>query len=458
MTEAMRYQSGFFTKDPTFRKHLFTMMLTITLQNVIAYSVNMADNIMLGSFSQNALSGAATVNQIFFMIQQLSLGIGDIVVMIGSQYWGKQELSPIRRLAGIALKTTAICCIIVFCICTFIPELVLGIFTSDTAILSEGLSYIRVVKYSFVLFMFSFCLMAALRAVEVVKIAFIVSVVSLVVNVGINGVLIFGLFGFPRMGIVGAAIGTVTARAVELVIILFYVIKKDKVLRLFSENPFLKDKALSADFRKAAVMLIPSEIVWAIATPFQTAILGSLSADAIAANSIATTFYNFLKVVARAAASSSAVMIGRAIGEGDIEEVKAKARTLCVIFVIMGVILGLGLFLLRGPLLSLYSLTDNAMILADQMIILYSFVMVSMSYMMPTLGGIIRAGGDTKFFLLLNLTGIWCLALPLAFLAAYVWHAPVVIVVLCVQSDQFVKAIPTFLRFRKYTWIHKLTR
>ncbi len=458
MTQAARYQSGFFTKDPTFKKHLFTMMLTITLQNVIAYSVNMADNIMLGSFSQNALSGAATVNQIFFMIQQLSLGIGDIVVMIGSQYWGKQDLSPIRRLTGIALKMTAVCCIIVFCVCTFIPELVLGFFTSEKAILSEGLSYIRVVKYSFVLFMFSFCLMAALRAVEVVKIAFIISVISLVVNVGINGVLIFGLFGFPRMGIVGAAIGTVTARGVEFAVILFYVLKKDKVLRLFSENPFRKDKGLSADFRKAAVMVIPAEIFWAVATPFQTAILGSLSADAIAANSIATTFYNFLKVVARAAASASAVMIGRAIGEGDIEEVKAKGRTLCVLFLVIGIVLGLGLFLLRGPLLSMYTLTDEALLLADQMIILYSFVMVAMSYMMPTISGIIKAGGDTKFVLLTNLTGIWCVALPLAFLAAYVWHAPVVIVVLCAQSDQFLKCIPTFLRFRKYTWIHKLTR
>lgn len=459
MTQSMNTQKpAFFTKDPTFRKRLFTLMLTIMLQNLIAYSVNMADNIMLGSYSQNALSGAATVNQIFFLIQQLMLVIGDIIVMIGAQYWGKNELSPIRRLTGIALKTTAVCAVLVFVLCTVIPEPLIRIFTSDPDIIEQGVSYLGIIKYSFILFMFSGCLIAALRTVEVVRIASLLSIICLVVNVGINACLIFGLFGLPKLGVVGAAIGTLIARAVELAGLLWYILKKDRVLRLFSENIFVKDKQLSADFRKAAALTLPADLCWAIVTPFQGAILGSLSANAIAANSIATTFYNLLKVAARAISSASAVIIGRAIGIGNMEEVKAKGRTLCVIYVVMGITLGLGLFLLRGPLLSMYALNEEALLLADQMIILYSFVMVAMSYMMPTLTGIIRAGGDTKFAMITNLAGIWCAVIPLSFLAAYVWHAPVVLVVLCAQSDQFLKCIPTFFRFRAYKWIRKLTR
>ena len=457
-TAARAVRPRFFSHDQNFKKRLIILMLTITLQNVIAYSVNMADNIMLGAYSQEALSGAATVNQIFFIIQQLAIAIGDALVMIGSQYWGKQELSPIRKIAGVALKTTAICCVIVFIACTFFPETILGVFTSNQAIMDEGLEYIKIVKYSFLLFMFSNCLMCALRTVEVVKIAFQVSIVALIINAGINWVLIFGHFGFPEMGVKGAAIGTVTARVVEFIIILYYVLKKDKVLRLFSENPFAKDKNLSRDYRKAASVMITTEMCWAVATPFQSAILGSMTADAIAANSIATTFYNFLKVVIRAGASAGSVLIGSAIGEGKIEEVKARGRTLSVIYIIIGIGLGLMLFFLRGPLLSMYVLTPEAYDITDQMIILYSLIMVGMSYQMPVTTGVIRAGGDTKFHMITGIIGTWCLSIPLGALAAFVWHAPVILVVLAAQSDQFVKCIPTFFKFRKYNWIMKLTR
>ncbi len=455
---AMKSRTSFFTREPGFKRKLFILMGTITLQNVIAYSVNMADNIMLGRFSQEALSGAATVNQIFFIIQQLCLAIGDVTVLIGSQYWGKQQLSPIRKIIGISLKTVAICCVIVFLCCTLIPEPLLRIFTSDEYILSEGLNYMNVVKYSFILFMFSSCLMAALRTVEVVKISFYVSIVSLVVNCCINAVLIFGMFGMPRMGVVGAAIGTVTARAVEFLILFIYILKKDKVLKLFSENPFKKDKGLSKDFAKAAAMMIPAELGWSVATPFQSAVLGSLSVNAIAANSIATTFYNFLKVIVRGAASASSVIIGSEIGKGKMEEVKAKGRTLSVIFICIGLVLGGMLLLLRGPLLSMYVLNDEALMYANQMIALYAFIMVTMAYQMPVTIGIIRAGGDTKFNLILTLTGIWCVCIPLSSLAAYVWHLPVILVVFFAQIDQVYKCIPAFLRFRTYKWIRKLTR
>ncbi len=458
MTAAIQKKQTFFTHEKGFRHRLFVLLATITLQNFIAYSVNMADNIMLGGYSQAALSGAATVNQIFFVIQSLSLAIGDSAVLIGSQYWGKKELTPIRRVAGIALKTTAISSIIVFCLCAFMPHLLLQIFTSDAEILNAGLEYMRIIKYTFVLFMFSSCLMSILRIVEVVRIAFICSIVSLILNCSINWLLIFGNMGCPELGITGASIGTIVSRIAEFLIILIYVLKKDKVLKLFSENPFKKDKNLSRDYRKAATVMIFTELCWSVATPIQSAILGSMSANAIAANSIATTFYNYLKVVIRAAASASAVIIGSAIGEGDIEEVKAKARTLSVVDVCLGIVLGVCLFLLRKPLLSLYVLNDEALYLANQMIMLYSIIMVTMSYQMPVTSGIIRAGGDTKFHMLINITGIWCVCIPLSFLAAYVWHAPVVIIVLCAQIDQIYKVFPTFMRFRKYQWIRKLTR
>ncbi|MDO4648061.1 MAG: MATE family efflux transporter [Eubacteriales bacterium] len=456
--KAQRTYADFFTKDPAFKRRMLVLMGTITLQNIIAYSINMVDNLMLGSFSQEALSGAAIVNQVFFIVQQLCIAIADVTVLIGSQYWGKKQISPIRKLIGIALKTTAICSVIVFGLCTFAPGVLLRLFTSDSHILNEGLSYLNIVKFSFVLFMFSSCFIAGLRTVEVVRISFYLSIVTLFVNCGINGLLIFGLFGLPRLGIVGAAVGTLIARIIEFIVLLFYVSKIDKVVDLFSENPFIGDPGLSKDFRKAASIMIPADLGWSVATPFQSAILGSMSVNAIAANSIATTFYNFLKVVIRAESASSAVIIGSAIGENDIEEVKAKARNLSVIFIGTGAVLGMLLLLLKGPLLSVYTLNDEAVSMAHQMITLYAVIMVFMSYQMPVSTGIIRAGGDTKFHFLLNITGVWCVCIPLSFLAAYVWHLPVIVVVLFAQIDQIYKCVPVFLRFRKYKWIRKLTR
>ena len=450
--------ASFFSKDRMFYKRLFTILLTVSLQNVVAYSVNMADNLMLGSYSQVTLSGAATVNQIFFMVQQLSVGICDSLVIIGSQYWGRQNIRSLRKVGGCGLKLAAGGGLLIWALCLFFPSQLMAIFTTDASIASEGMAYMAIIKYTFILFLITQAILATLRCAETVRIAFIVSCVSLVVNVGINYCLIFGKFGLPEMGIRGAAIGTLIARIVELIIVLVYALKVDQKVRLFSENPLKKDPGISHDFSVLATQILVQELFWAVSIPLQSAILGHLSSDAIAANSIATTFYQYLKVVVRAMASASAVMIGSAIGRGNMEEVKREGRTLSVIDLIIGAILGLILFLLHKPLLSMYSLTPEAYVMADQLLALMAFLMVTMGYMMPVMNGILRGGGDAKFTLYVNMISTWAVVVPLSFMSAFWWKLPVVWVVFFSQSDQIFKAPIAFLRFRTYKWARKLTR
>ena len=178
-------KESFFTLDSSFYKTLFGLLAAITLQNLIAYSVNMLDNIMLGSYSQNALSGAATVNQIFFMVQQTALPIGNALVALASQYWGKGEVRPIRQLTGIALKCCLLISMLVFGVCTIFPEQLLRIFTTSDAIIAEGLVYLDLLKWTFVLFIFSNLLISMLRSVGTVRIAFIISVISLIINLSL---------------------------------------------------------------------------------------------------------------------------------------------------------------------------------------------------------------------------------------------------------------------------------
>ena len=288
-------------------------MALIASQNLVAYSVNMADNVMLGSYSQSALSGAAIVNQIFFVVQFLANALGEGIVVLGSQYWGKKDLPPIRRCIGIALRLGALAGSAVLALCFLWPRGLLSLFTSDPLILLEAQKYLQILQFTFPVFILSTILYAGLRSVGSVKIAFCNSVLSLGINVVCNYLFIYGNFGCPEMGIQGAAVGTVIARIAELAIVLLYLARESR-LRLFSQKLFVRDSQLEKDYFRVTTPILGAQLLWALTTPIQTAILGHLSADAIAANSVATTFYQYLKVIVQAMCSATAVTIGRIVG------------------------------------------------------------------------------------------------------------------------------------------------
>ena len=381
---------------------------------------------------------------------------------MSSQCWGKKDTFTIKKLTGIALTFSLSVAIIILVVCSVFPEQLVGLFTTSPDIITEGQIYLKVLKWTFVLFLISNLLMSMLRSVETVQISFLVSLVSLIVNGGINYTLIFGHFGFPEMGIKGAAIGTLIARSLEFLIVLFYVAKIDKKVQVFHggllrETFTARNRKLSLDFIKVSTPIILSGLVWAVSVPMQTAILGHLSSDAIAANSVSTTFFQYLKVIVVAIASASSVVIGKSIGQGDRKEAKAVGRTLSVIDICIGIILAVALLILKKPLLSMYNLNEEATILADHLMIVMSVIMVGMSYQMPVSVGIIQGGGDTKFNMYMNIISTWGIVMPLSFMVAFVWKLPVEWVVIVVQSDQLFKCIPVFLRFRSYKWIRKLT-
>mgnify|MGYP004546005431 FL=1 len=446
-----------FTRDRNFYKTLFHLMIIVVFQNLIAYSINMADNLMLGMYSQSSLSGVATVNQIQFLLQQMTLAIGDTLVIIASQYWGQKNTKPIRTFTGIALMTGLLLGLIVFAFTTLFPREILMLFTKKESYIIQGMDYLSLIRFTYPLFVLSTILMAALRSVETVSIALKVSILSLIVDISINYTLIFGKFGFPEMGTNGAAIGTLIARILELVIVVIYLIFADHKLKLFCKDFFHFTKEAFSRFFKILWPSFLSNTLWALATPIQTGILGRLSADAIAANSVSTTMFQYLKVITIGEASASAVLIGTTIGENKgTTKVKEYSKTLQVIYLIIGSVLGISLFFLRIPLLSLYDLTQNAYQMADQILIILSIVMVGMSYQMPTGIGIIKGGGDVKYMMYLNLISTWVIVMPLSFLGAFVWKLPVPLVVLLLNSDQLFKCIPTYLYVKKDQWIKVL--
>lgn len=450
-------KENLFSEEKDFYRSLFYFFIIISLQNIVAYSVNMTDNLMLGSYSQNALSGAAIVNQITFIVQQTAVAIGESLVVLASQYWGQKRIEPIRTLTGTALKLAFIFGTIVLLIMSIFPKRIVGIFTFNNDIIIQACDYLVYIRFTFLIFIITNTLISSLRSIGVVTISFLISVFSLVINAGVNYILIFGKFGFPEMGIKGAAIGTLVARLVELLIVIIYIVFIDKRLQLLKSNFLRADKELTKDFRKISVPVILSQLLWSISVPLQTAILGNISDDAIAANSIATTFYSYIKVIVQSMAASSSVVIGRTIGKGNMDEVKSQTKTMQISFVILGIVLGILLFFTKDFLLSFYSLTPNAMDMANNMLVLMSVIMVGMSYQMPA-SGVIRGGGDAKFVMIMNLISVWLIVMPLAFMSAFWWKLPVITVVAFIQSDQVFKCLPSSIRINNYKWVKKLTR
>lgn len=441
-----------------FYRSFFSVYIALVLQNVVTLSVNLADNIMLGSYSEAALSGAAAVNQIQFVFQQLIMALGDGLVILGSQYWGKRQTEPMKKLGAQAMQAALAVTACLFVLVSMMPHGILKLFTTDEPIIREGMKYLGIIRFTYLFFAMTQILLAVLRSVEMVKVAFYLSVVTFCINCGINFILIYGRFGAPELGAEGAAIGTLTARIAEFIILLVYIFKKEKSLHL-RPGSFLKtDRTLSMDYLKITAPMFAVNGLWGLNTALQTVVLGHMTSAAIAANSMASTIFLMVKSMAVGAASAASIMIGKSIGEGSLEMVKQYAKKMQLIFVMIGLISGMILFFIRIPILELYELTPETKEMANTFLLILSVIIVGMSYQMPTNNGIIRGGGSPVFVVKMDLISIWCIVIPVSFFMAFVVQAPPAAVVCCLNADQLFKCIPAYIKANHGSWIRELTR
>lgn len=444
--------------EKAFYGKFFSVYIALVLQNVVTLSVNLSDNIMLGSYSEISLSGAAAVNQIQFVFQQLIMALGDGMVILCSQYWGKRHIEPMKKIAAQAMQTAILTAVILFALVSIFPYQALHIFTGEKAIINEGVRYLSVIRFTYLFFAMTQILLAVLRSVEMVKIAFYLSIVTFCVNCGINFVLIYGRFGAPELGVTGAAIGTLAARIIEFLLLVFYITAKEKHLNL-NITTFLKtDSVLRRDYIKITAPMVLVNGLWGVNTALQTVILGHMTAAAIAANSVASTIFLMVKSMAVGAASAASILIGKTIGEGDLARVRRYARTMQKMFVLIGIISGIILFMIRIPILELYDLTPSTKEMANTFLLILSVVIVGMSYQMPTNNGIIRGGGSALFVVKMDLISIWCIVLPLSFIMAFIIKASPAVVVCCLNADQIFKCIPAVVKSNYGKWIRELTR
>ena len=448
-----------FVKDKWFYKSFFTMALTISLQNIIVYAVNLADNVMIGGYSELSLSAVAVVNQIQFMLQMIALGTSNGLTVLTSQYWGVKKMQPIRRVFTVALTIAVTLALAIFAAVFFAPTQVLSLLTDQAAVVEEAVPYAKIVCFSYIPFVVSQLMLALMRSVEKVRIGFGVSLVALVVNVVLNYGLIYGKLGLPAMGIRGAATATLISRLVELIVVAVYVFVAEKNVRLKISDLFKLEKSYFKDYIKVGFPLVLSAGSWGIAMTVQGAILGHLGSETVlSANSIASTIFQVMSVVAYAGGSASGVIIGKTVGENRIDDVKKYTKTLQVLFVIISVVSSALLFTCKGLFISFFKVEPATAEMANTFINILCVTLIGTGYEAPVLGGIVSAGGETDFVFKNDLIFMWGIVLPASLLSAFVFHFPPAVTFACLKADQVLKCAVAAVKVNRYKWIKNVTR
>ena len=438
------------TREKGFYKRFLILLLPLALQSVISYSVSLADNLMVGSLGELALSGVYTATQLQNFLHMLVAGLSAALIVLASQYWGKRDI-------GIAVKLALGAGLLLELLTLVFPAPIMRLFTNDPAIVQESLQYLRIIRFTYLFFCLTQVLIASMRCVETVRIGLYVSIMTFCVNVFLNWVLIFGNLGAPALGVRGAAIATLTARILETIVMILYVGFIDKKLKIRIRDLLHSDRFLLRSFFSYGLPVILGDIFWGINLASQGAIIGRLGETAVASVSIANTVFSLFSVAVYGAAGASAIIIGQTVGAGAYDKVRSYVRTLQVLFVGIGLVSGAALFLARGYLGLFYNLEPETLKLTVSLLTVLSVTIVGTSYQMSSLTGIVRAGGATHFVLINDLIFVWCVVIPSALLAAFVFEASPAVVYACLKSDQILKCLVAAVKVNRFRWIKNLT-
>lgn len=447
-------------QEKQFYRLFFGLTMSLALQNLLTFGVNLLDTVMLGRYSQEAMGGVSLCNQFQFLLQMLVSGAGEGAVVLGSQYWGRGDLKPIPHIIGAALRFGGGLAVGLFVLALAAPQTLLGLLSSDPAVVAQGVAYMQIICFTYVIFTLTNILVASLRSIGVVKIGYVISFSTLCINGVLNYCLIYGHLGFPELGVRGAAIATLVSRCVELLIVMVYLRFFERRLKLSVRGLARMDKSYLKDYAHISLPVLVNQALWGVAQMVQTGILGHLGGDVTAANAIAVQVYQVLSVVSYGAASAAAILVGKTVGGGQKEQLRQLVSTLERMFILLGIAAGAAIWAIRGPVLALFggTLTERASQLAMSFMAVLAVTTVGTSYQMACDNGIIRGGGDTAFSAKMNLVSMWLILVPVAAAAAFWWGAPPTVVFFLLKWDQLYKILPVTLRLHSWKWVRVVTR
>lgn len=450
-------QTSYSAGNASFSRNLLRLAVPIVLQNLVTTAVSSADVIMLGFVSQDALAAGSLASQIMFILNLVYSGISSGVIMLAAQYWGKQDTLTIERIMGIGMRISILISTVFFILAFFFPALLMRIFTNDMQLVSTGIPYLKIVSFSYLFMSISQVYLCTMRTIERVIFATAANASALLLNILLNAVFIFGLLGAPKMGIAGVALATTIARGIEFVICMLDALKF-KTIRFRPSTIFERHKLLFADFMKYSLPAFGNEVSWGLAFSMYSVIMGHLGSDIVAANAVVVVARNLGTVACFGIANAGAILLGKSIGAGRMETVKADASKFCKITFISGMIGGIFIFLLRPLFMNMADLTATAQEYLNIMLFINMYYVLGQAMNTAVICGVFRSGGDSKWGFICDTIDMWGYAVPIGFFTAFVLKLPPMWVYFIICTDEFVKIPFVYKHYKSYKWLKNITR
>ena len=441
----------------TFRQRLLAIVLPVALQQLLTSLVGASDALMLGMLDQASLSAVSLATQVQFVLSLFVYPFTMGATMLAAQYWGKHDAETVAQVQGIALRCSMVISTLFFLAALCIPEMLMLLFTNDTALVALGVPYLRIVSFSYLCSGWTQIVLCIMKNSGRVVRSTVYSVTAMVGNLILNTILIFGMLGAPAMGIRGAALATSISQFVVLVLVMLEN-RRPGVIKLRWHDLVHPPKRLHRTFWKHTLPMLLNNLSWGFGFTMTSVIMGHLGSDAVAASAMAQIVRNVAECVCSGIAAGAGILVGNELGAGHLEQARRYGGKLCRLSALAGAISG-GVVLCVSPLILRYasSLSPQAHDYLRFMLIVSSYYLIGRSLNSTVICGIFSAGGDTVFGLKCDTINMWLVIVPMGLLAAFVLKLPVPVVYFLLNLDEFTKIPAEWLHYRKYKWVRNLT-
>lgn len=443
-------------EDKKFLRKTIAISIPIAIQALLNTTLNLIDNIMIGSLGESSIAAVGLANKVFFVFTLLLFGIVSGSSILTAQYWGKRDIKNIRRVLGASLIIGLSASILFMLAGLFIPKAVMRIFTPSEGTIAIGASYLVIVALSYPLTAITNCYISLLRATNKVKAPVFISLVAILVNVVLNYTFIFGNFGAPRLGVQGAAIATVIARLVECLSILAvaYVSKGAAAAKIKELVSFNKDF-----FKKYFITVSPviaNEFMWGLGVTMYSLVYGRMGDQAVASITITQNVEQICIVLFQGLSSATAVILGNELGANKLKDAETHSKSFFGIQLLLTIVMGTICILIRKPLINLFSVDSTVASDITKCLTVFVCYLPFRTFNLVNIVGVLRSGGDTKAALLLDMTGVWCVGIPFAFLGGIVLGLPIYYVYAMITIEEVYKFILGFKRYKQKKWLKNI--
>lgn len=454
-----RFLDKFIVREKGFYKKAFLIIIPVLFQSMINQGVNMMDTIMVGQLGEVSISASSQANQFYLLFNFLCMGLSAAGLVLASQYWGAGDTSSVRRVFDLILQIVILVGAVMGVITALFPEQIMSIYIKDAEVIKEGAKYLRVTAFIYLPHGVSLVIANVIRSTGNAKLGLVVSVISFFVNIFCNYVFIFGKFGFKPMGVMGAALGTLVARLVELTVTVIYLWKFEKNLR-YSWRGLLKPptRAMLREFRRLGLPAVISDTILALAASVISMILGRMGREVVSAYAVVAVLERLCTVATSGIASASSVVIGQTVGTGEFERAQREGYTFLFMSFGIGLIAMLVVRVAGVWSLALYNLTSDTVLVAKSMISASAILVFFQAVQSSLSKGILRGGGDTRFLMVADVIFQWCASIPLGWLSGLVLGWSPFWVLIMLRIDYIIKSVWLVFRLASGKWIHKVQK